>query len=189
LAIQIRQHFHFAADWYRSGSVVALVLAYYVVLRSIVSSQPELRQCRTRCRHCRIFFITHPRNAGRGDLRCPFGCREAHRKAQSNRRSTAYYRDEKHKEKKRQLNAKRRKAAPGASAPMSMPTPAPAADAPLSWPRPMVNYLCMVVGLIERRRVGVEEILAMLARTLRQHRMVRGRRMDQTVASLHERPP
>jgi hypothetical protein len=172
--------------------VVALVLAYYVLLRSILRSQPELRRCLTRCRHCRIFFLTHPRNAGRCDLRCPFGCREAHGKDQSNRRSVAYYQEEDHKEKKRALNAKRRKRVAAPTAPEPVPTasePTPAIRSPPPWPRSIVDYLCMVLGLIERRRVSMMEILEMLARTVRQHSMVRQRRIDQTVASLHEQPP
>lgn len=165
--------------------MVALVLAYYVLLRSILRSQPELRRCRTRCRHCGIFFLTHPRNAGRRDLRCPFGCRQAHRKQQSNLRSIAYYREAEHKEKKRALNAKRRKHATAPTASESTSAPPP----PLRWPRSMVDYLCMVVGLIEGRRVSVAQILEMLRRRVRQHRMVQKRRIDQTVASLHEQPP
>jgi hypothetical protein len=102
--------------------VVALILAYYVLLRSILRTQPELRRCRTRCRHCGIFFLTHPRNAGRRDLGCPFGCREAHRRQQANRRSTTYYQDEPGKQKTRQQNAKRRQGGPPAVA----PAPAPA---------------------------------------------------------------
>lgn len=161
--------------------MAAVVLAYYVLLRSILRAQPELRRCRTRCRHCRIFFLTHPRNAGRCDLRCPFGCREAHRKHQSDRRSTAYYQDQAGKQKKRQQNAKRRK---------NVTEPAVREPEPqLPWPGPIVDYLRMVVGLIERRPVSVAEVLEMLARTVRQHRMVRERRIDQTVASLHEQPP
>jgi len=46
-----------------------------------------------------------------------------------------------------------------------------------------------VVSAIEGRRVGREEILAMLAKEKRQHSMVRQRRMDQIIQSLHERPP
>jgi hypothetical protein len=172
--------------------VVALVLAYYVLLRSILRSQPELRRCRTRCRHCRVFFLTHPRNAERCDLGCPFGCREARRKEQSNRRSVAYYREQEHKEKKRALNARRRKRPAPPVAPKPEPAasePAPAALPPSPWPRPMVDYLCMAVGLIERRRVSLTEVLEMLARTVRQHRIARSRRIEQTVASLHEQPP
>lgn len=164
--------------------MVALVLAYYALLRSILRSQPELRRCLTRCRHCRIFFLTDPRNAGRRDLGCPFGCQGAHRKHQSNRRSTAYYQDEIGKEKKRQQNAKRRK---GAAAPP--PEVLAPAAAPLPWPLPIVKYVRRVVSLIEGRQVSMAEILEMLAQRVRQHSMVRRRRIDQAVDSLHEQPP
>jgi hypothetical protein len=184
LAIQIAAHFRFVEDWYRGGPVLALVRAYYAVLRSVLRAQPELRRCRTRCRHCGIFFLTHPRNAGRQDLRCPFGCREAHRRHQSARRSAAYYRDEAGKEKKRGLNAKRRKTP-------ARPPPAPPLVDPLppDWPRPMLPYLRMVSSLIEGRSVSLAEVVAMLRRALRQHRMARARRIEQTVAWLHEEPP
>jgi hypothetical protein len=156
--------------------VVALVLAYYAVLRSVWRARVELR-----CRHCGIFFFTHPRNAGRRDLRCPFGCREAHRRRQSDQRSAAYYRDEAGKEKKRALNAKRRQT----------PTrPAPAVDPlPSAWPRPMLPYLRMVIGLIEGHPVSLAEVVALLGRVLRQHRMVHQRRIEQTVGWWHEEPP
>lgn len=159
-----------------------LVVSYYVLLRSILKAKPELRACRTRCRHCRIFFITDPRNAGRLDLRCPFGCREAHQKAESTRRSTAYYRDEAGRDKKRQLNARRT----SRSAP---PSSGPLIDPPRICPRQLVEYLRVVVSLIEGRPVSSGEILEMLARALRQHRMARRRQIDQFVDRLHEKPP
>jgi hypothetical protein len=159
--------------------VVALILAYYVLLRAILRTQPELRRCRTRCRHCGIFFLTHPRNACRRDLGCPFGCREAHRRRQASRRSTAYYQDEPGKEKKRQQNAKRRPASPAADLPTS----------PLPWPRPIVEYVRMVTGLIEGRAVILAEVVEMLQGVLRQHSMGRMRRIDKMVAWLNEHPP
>jgi hypothetical protein len=162
--------------------VVALILAYYVLLRSILRSQPELRRCRTRCRHCRIFFLTHPRNASRRDLGCPFGCREAHCRRQSSQRSTAYYQDAPGKEKKRQQNAKRRKT-------NGPTTPPPAPEAALPWPRPILEYVCLVTTLIEGRAVSLAEVVEMLRRVMRQHRMVRTRRIDQIIAQLHEHPP
>ena len=180
MAIQIRQHFRFAEDWYRRGPVAEVILAYYVLLRSILGTQPELRRCLTRCRHCRIFFLTDPCNAGRCDLGCPFGCAQAHRKRQSSQRSTAYYQDEPGKEKKRQQNAKRRKT--------STATP-PLADAPLPCPLPMVEYVRRVTVLIERRVVGWAEVVEMLWRVLRQHSVVRTRRRDKIVAWLNEHPP
>ena len=196
MAIQIAAHFRFVEDWYRAAPAGGLVLAYYALLRSILRAQAALRRCLNRCRHCGIFFLTHPRNTGREDLRCPFGCRQAHRKRQSSRRSTDYYRDEAGKEKKRALNAKRRKtparlATPSPPAPGPSPPspPLPADGLPSSWPRTMLAYLQMVTGLIEGRPVSLAEVVAMLRRVLRQHRMVRTRRMDQTLAWLHEHPP
>jgi hypothetical protein len=47
----------------------------------------------------------------------------------------------------------------------------------------------MVTGLVEGRRVSRAEVVAMLWRTLRQHRMARTRLIDQTVVWLHETPP
>lgn len=184
MATQIGQHFQFGTDWYRRGPVVALILAYYVLLRSILRTQPELRRCRTRCRHCGIFFLTDPRNAGRRDLGCPFGCGTTHRRRQSNRRSTAYYQDEPGKEKKRQQNAKRRKASPRAVAPALAPV-----SALSPWPRSIVEYVRMVTSLIEGRAVRFAEVVAMLKRVLRQHSMVRMRRVDKMVAWLNEHPP
>lgn len=53
----------------------------------------------------------------------------------------------------------------------------------------MLPYLQMVSGLIERRPVSLTEVVAMLLRALRQHRMARTRRIDHTVAWLHAEPP
>lgn len=184
MAIQIRQHFQFAGDWYRRGPVVDLILAYYVLLRSILGTQPELRRCLTRCRHCRVFFLTDPRNASRCDLGCPFGCAEAHRQRQSNRRSTVYYQDEHGKEKKRQQNAKRSNQRVAAVASQTS-----AAEEPLPWPRPIVQYVGLVTSLIEGHSVSLAEVVEMLTTVLRQHSMVRRRRVDQIVAWLNEHPP
>ena len=82
-----------------------MVLQYYVMLRSLLRSQSHLRRCLRRCRHCRIFFLTDPRNAGRSDLRCPFGCRQTHRKRRSSERSVAYYTTVERKAKKSGLQS------------------------------------------------------------------------------------
>jgi hypothetical protein len=161
--------------------VAALVLSYYVVLRSVLRLKPWLRKCLARCRHCGIFFLTDFRNAGRKDLGCPFGCSQAHRKSQSTARSVAYYREPEGKGKKRALNARRRKTPP--------PPPSEPPPSPLPWPRPILEYVGVLVGLIEGRKVRLWEVVEMLERMLRQHRMVRMRRIDQGVAWLNERPP
>jgi hypothetical protein len=151
------------------------VLSYYLVLRSVLRVKPWLKKCLARCRHCGIFFLADPRNAGRRDLGCPFGCSRAHRQKQSTLRSVAYYREPEGKIKKQALNARRRKS--------SLPSN------PVLPGRPFLRYLCVALGLIEGRTVGLWEVEEMLERIARQHRMVRTRRIDQGVAWLHEQPP
>ena len=151
------------------------MLSFYVVLRSVLRIKPWLRKCLARCRHCGIFFLTDRRNAGRRDLGCPFGCSRAHRQKQSTLRSVAYYREPEGKVKKQALNARRRKSSPPAN--------------PVLPGRPFLRYLCVVLGLIEGRTVGLWEVEEMIERIARQHRMVRTRRIDQSVARLHEKPP
>jgi hypothetical protein len=137
-----------------------------------------------------MFFFTHPRNAGRHNLRCPFGCREAHRKEQSAQRSAAYYRDPKGKRKKSDLNQRRKSASACAGA-----RPQPARKVPAGKPAAVqanpviVEHVRMVVSLIEGRRISRRAILQMLAKNLRQHTMVRRRRIDQAVLWLNEQPP
>jgi hypothetical protein len=155
------------------------VLSYYLVLRSVLRIKPWLRKCLARCRHCGIFFLTDPRNAGRRDLGCAFGCSRAHRQRHSTQRSVAYYQEPEGKVKKQALNARRRKSPP----PPTRPSPVPAGL------RPILPYVCVMVSLIEGRPVALWEVVAMLERTLRQQRMVRTRRIDQSVAWLNEQPP
>jgi hypothetical protein len=66
--------------------------------------------------------------------------------------------------------------------------PVPKKGAAKSSP-PMVEHVRMVVGLIEGRRVSRRQVLAILAKVLRQHTMVRRRKIDQAVAWLNEQPP
>ena len=160
--------------------MAALVLEYYLLLRSVLRAKPFLRACLTRCRHCRIFFLTDQRNAGRRDLGCPFGCREAHRKQQSTRRSVAYYRDPQGRKKKSDLNQRRAKT--------TAPGPAPKLGS-ASWNEVMVEHVRMVSSLIEGRWVSRQEILELLARVLRQHTMCRRRKIDQALAWLRAHPP
>lgn len=148
---------------------------YYVVLRSVVRQRPRLRRYLCRCRHCRIFFLTHPCNAGRRDLCCPFGCRQERRRRKSTQRSTEYYRSRVGKEKKRQHNQRRRGRRPS-------PDPKrgggrthqekPAFDPGI------VHYLQIVISLIEDRRVSAAEIVCLLEGARRQHSMARRRRQD-----------
>lgn len=161
-----------------------------MLLRSVLRTKPYLRRCLVRCRHCGIFFLTHPGNGTRMDLGCPFGCQKAHCQRQSNLRSLAYYSTPQGKKKKSDLNQKRGRpksdgqpsAAPPASVPVTESNSAPCD--PL-----LLEYVRMMVSLIEGRTVSRTEILEMLKKDLRQHSPPKRRKSDQTVAWLHEHPP
>lgn len=160
-----------------------------MLLRSAVRSKPVVRGYLTRCRHCRIFFITHPRNAGRKDLRCPFGCREAHRRHSSTRRSVEYYRGDYGRFKKRIQNEKRCSSQPKAQGDFLEPL-GPSEASETQWNRQILEHVRMVVSLIEERIVSAEEIVEMLARVvLRQHRIGGRSRINYLLRYLHENPP
>jgi hypothetical protein len=206
-AILIQEHFRFEAQWYRTGVVAGLVLQYYALLRSVLRTRAELRRCLTRCRHCGIFFVAAACNVGR-KLGCPFGCAQAHRKQQCRQSSHEFYQSDVGKRKKSALNQRRKinapssppvpppvpSAPPVASAPSPAPSappalPPPATEIPVPIPELLVSYVQRVVSAIEGRAVSREEILAMLAKEKRQHSMVRQRRIDHIIRSLHEQPP
>ena len=166
------------------------MLQYYFVLRSVLRTKPNLRPCLTRCRHCRIFFLTHPRNARRSDLGCPFGCKDAHRKRRSTERSVEYYGSEVGKFKKKIQNCKRSKG--GARPNVGNGRAETGQEVGLDGCRfdaGMVRYVQMVTSLIEGRRVSRDEILQMLARAVRQHSMARRRRIDYVLWRLMKNAP
>jgi len=166
----------------------------------MLRTEPHLRKCLCRCRHCRIFFLTDPRNAGRRDLGCRFGCKKEHRRRGSIRRSTEYYQGEEGRKYKRRQNQRRRgqveildpKPRRASSAPPSPKTPCPVEVAealPAAKDPELVEHVRAVVSLIEERPVSLEEIWQMLLRVLSQRSMGRRRKIDHVVAWLHANPP
>ncbi len=101
----------FREDWHLEDRANPLVRQYQNTLDSVLREHPHLSRCVTHCVHCDIRFLTHPRNAGRNNLRCPFGCRQHHRRQASIRRSIAYYRTDQGKRQKEAQNIKRKKKA------------------------------------------------------------------------------
>lgn len=117
-------------------------------------------------------------------MRCPFGCREVHRKRDATGRSTGYYRTPEGRQKKRIQNGKRRQK--GGRAP-DAPGEPKAGTGELN--AQIVDHVRMVASLIEGRWVSRDEILKMLARALRQHSLVRRRRIDYIVGHLNKASP
>ena len=170
-----------------------MVLEYYLVLRSVLRNKPQLRSCLTRCGRCGIFFFTHPSNAKRPQrIGCPFGCREAHRRQESTRRSVACNRTPEGKRKKSALNQKRRGPKPALLERVTQPevTVVPELDPEvITWDEVMVEHVLMVGSLIEGKRLSRQKLLEMLTKKMRQHTHCRRTRLEYTVAWLNEQPP
>jgi hypothetical protein len=185
--VALQECFTFRGEWYREGGEAReRALSYYFVLRTALRKRPHLRGCLTRCRHCRIFFLTHPRNRGRKDLGCPFGCREAHRKKTSAERSGAYYRTAVGKKKKAGLNDKRRQSRASREREKS---PAQGEASAKELKPSIVEHIQVVTSLIEGFEVSLEQVLAMLERTRRQRRIVREGRLEYVLRWLAEHSP
>lgn len=97
----------FREDWHQAACASPLIRQYQVALDAALRHRPELQVCAVACRHCGIRFLTHPRNACRKDLRCPFGCRKHHSRQSANARSRLHSQSDSAKRKKKRLNAKR----------------------------------------------------------------------------------
>ena len=191
------------------GEAALLTADYRSLINAILTEVPEAGRCLVDCRHCGIAFFTDPRNAGRRDLGCPFGCAEAHRKRESTRRSVAYYREKEGREKKRRLNQRRHRITPPGTAAANNGTASANNDAAAvdkktaahaaqsenqtikvrPWNRPILEYVRLTASLIEDRRVCLREAEDLLAQTVRQHSMARLREIDHLVAKLHQNPP
>jgi hypothetical protein len=141
-----------------------------------------------RCRHCCIYFLTHPRNAIRNDLRCPFGCRQAHREESAKARSDEYYRSKAGKIKKKELNARRSQGDASQKPPKeSKAQPPMALETPLD--HQIIIHIQTVTSLIEGRVVPLNDILCMINRILRQLSIGKGEKIRYAYKDSSGRPP
>jgi hypothetical protein len=105
--IALQEVFSFSEDWHQHDRAKPLVRQYEAAVDGLLRDDPDLKRYVVHCCHCGLRFLTDPRNAGRRDLRCPFGCREHHRKHQANQRSARYYRTDEGRKNKKLLNGRR----------------------------------------------------------------------------------
>ena len=133
---------------------------------------------------------------GRRNLRCPFGCRQRHKRQSSVQRSVAYYRTPEGKQKKQRLNARRRSfVSPlaGQQEPEESPTTTTvhastvdesAATAELALEgmvldesdvatSPVLPYVRRVIRLLEGVELACAEVVELLHAVMRQHRIGR----------------
>lgn len=157
---------------------------YYRLVRRLLQSPVRSRICLSRCRECKIFFLTHPRNAGRRDLRCPFGCRQTNRRQSSTNRSTQYYRTAEGKLKKQIQNGRRtEKVCSEADAQEAV------AEDSLILDEEGLKYLQTVISIIEQRRVSRQEIELLLRAKMRQHSIGKQARVDYHDGYADKKPP
>lgn len=124
---------------------------------------PYFHHYLTSCKECGIYFFTDPRNKGRNDLCCPFGCRAIHEKRQSNIRSKNYYQHPVGKVKKKELNRKRRKANVNKKDSETLKRPTqPTSEKPPKDDSELVSYLTNLLGPLEQRPVSDEEVAAFI---------------------------
>ena len=151
----------------------------------MLKAKPHLRKYLTRCRHCRIFFFTDPRNTGRRDLGCPFGCRQVHRGKSAIKRSAAYYKTPEGKIKKQQLNARRN--APRLSD--SSPDEETLHSFEYGVDTTTISHIRLTTSLIEGRAVGLQEVIGMIDHILRQLSMYRRGKIPYVGPGRHQKPP
>lgn len=145
-----------------------MVYAYYLVIRQLKQKHPHYHLYQTSCKECGIYFFTDPRNNGRKDLRCPFGCRDFHRKHKSHVRSRNYYQSFVGKVKKRELNRKRGKTCfKENSSEFFQKSASPLDGSRTKDNSTLISYLAILIGLLEQRRVTQAEIEAFV-RNVRQ---------------------
>ncbi len=163
-----------------------MVAQYYWAVRSVLMDKPQLRKCLTRCKHCQIRFFTHPRNAGRHDLGCPFGCRQAHRKQSAKQRSLEFYRSDAGKIKKKYLNERRSQRHHLAE---SSSTEKRFDNSEDHVAAEIVRHLQMVISFIEACRVAWQQIHELVTEMLRQRSIVIGGKLFYDARCGQKTPP
>ena len=129
----------------------------------MLKEHPCLRPYLKKCSHCCILFFTDPRNIGRNDLGCPFGCRQSYRKISAARRVKAYYQTKYGKGKKSRLNnASYQRGYASLKKTMISECVDGQPD------KSLLLHIQVVIRIVEARRVALEEIISML-KDFRQH--------------------
>ena len=117
-------------------------------------------------------------------MRCPFGCRQAHRKRSSTKRSVEYYQTEHGIIKRKIQNDRRREKERSADS-----TDESSNEDNALPDEEILHYIQTVTSLIEARRISLYEVLAMLKNRLKQHSMYKHRRYGYAFKYTGGEPP
>ncbi len=182
MSSQIESYYEFKVDWYRAPALREVILQYYYAIRTVYLNTPELHIYLTRCHHCGIYFFNDPRNLGRTDIACPFGCRTALQKKNSQQRVKEYYNTKEGKYKKAALNKKRSIWL----SPEEIEVPPIKQNALQEEQSPpnkiiLLKYFQVLFWLIEGSKVKQQYIKTLLEKKVRQHSIVKNRHILNSV--------
>jgi hypothetical protein len=122
-------------------------------------------------------------------LRCPFGCRQSHRKESSKKRSAEYYRSEEGKKKKKGHNRRRSLQTTSGDSEDLVNEDSSGQEVEVVRDKGILSHIQMVVSLIEGRLVSLDEIFKMLSKIMRQHSMGKRRRFVYAFTYSGPKPP
>jgi len=130
-------------------------------------------------------------------LRCAFGCRQYHRRESSKQRSAKYYRSERGKAKKKELNERRYRLTESGDGGEDLTDEEPSEqkvevvndEMEVVRDKGILSYIQMVIGLIEGRYVSMDEVLKMLQKISRTHSIDSRRRFVYAFTYPSQRPP
>lgn len=105
--INLKMQYTNKKEWYKNFYIQEYSHKFYSENRKIMRTVSSKNWVLTRCSDCRIYFLTTASNRGRKDIRCPFGCREKHKRESSKKRVREYRKTEIGRKKKQKLNEKR----------------------------------------------------------------------------------
>jgi hypothetical protein len=120
----------------------------------------------------------------RSDLGCPFGCRQAHRRAGEKKRCREYYQSDAGKIKKSYLNARRKQSRP---AEQSAENQTPRIDCGVD--PTIVFHIQKVISWIEGRSIGLQDIVKLINRRLRQLSFEKSKKISYAGRYHKNRPP
>jgi hypothetical protein len=100
------------------------------------------------------FFLTHPGNRGRTDIRCPLGCRAHHKKAGARKRCAEYYQTEDGKKAKKAHNRRRYELK---ETPPEQPKQSNS-DVEANKDKDLMRHMAFIMSLTEGRRVDPHRI-------------------------------
>lgn len=165
------------ADWYKKGQAIY----FYEYYENILTTFPCCKKfVLIKCAQCNITIATSCSNQGRNDIRCYFGCKEIHKKTESNIRVAKYYETPEGKEKKKALNSKENSSCEKDNSPDQEPV---LTSPPLSLSDfHSFPYIRFILSLFSKQVIKNEDLVKLITQV---NCELRQRSLDEIIEKLH----